>query len=95
MKTLKPLNAQPIKLRDIKKRKGQEWERVSIFQSPRFIAVAKVTLDSRFHTETKTRQYASIRAFCLLPSAFCYIFQSEKVSLKAVSYYREILLDEE
>ncbi len=36
------------------------------------IAVAKAARDSRFHTETKTRQYASIRAFCLLPSAFCY-----------------------
>ena len=32
------------------------------------IAVAKATLDSRFHTETLTRQYAS-----LLPSAICYI----------------------
>ena len=38
-----------------------------------YIAVALATLDSRFHTETKTGQYASLLHKSPLPSAICYI----------------------
>ena len=36
-----------------------------------YIAVTHATLDSRFHTETKTRQYASLLHKSLLPFTIC------------------------